>query len=82
MAVDFFFMINLLESMGPGQDQTHDPWICSQTHYLLRYAVSKEYQQRTQAVKNPPTGSEDSVTKSDFYSFYRIVSLHIRSRSP
>ena len=25
------FMINLQESMVPGQDHTHDPWICSQT---------------------------------------------------
>ena len=24
-------MIDLHESMGPGQDQTHDPWICNQT---------------------------------------------------
>ena len=24
-------MINLHESMGPGRDRTHDPWICSQT---------------------------------------------------
>ena len=38
-------MINLQESMGPGRDQTPDPWICSQTsiccqtHYRLRYAA-------------------------------------------
>ena len=32
-------MINLHESMGPGQDQTRDPWICSQARYQLRYAV-------------------------------------------
>ena len=40
-----YFMINLHESMGPGWDQTRDPWICSQTHicsqtfYWLRYAA-------------------------------------------
>ena len=40
-----YFMINLHESMGPGRDQTRDPWICSQTgifsqtHYWLRYAA-------------------------------------------
>ena len=27
---NFTPMINLHETMGPGQDQTHDPWICSQ----------------------------------------------------
>ena len=38
-------MINLHESMGPGQDHTRDPWICSQTRiccqtrYRLRYGV-------------------------------------------
>ena len=38
-------MINLQESMGPDQDRTRDPWICSQTpicsqtHYRLRYAA-------------------------------------------
>ena len=32
------FMINLHESMWPGRDQICDPWICSQTHYRLRYA--------------------------------------------
>ena len=32
-------MINLHESMGPGQDQTGHPWICSQTHYQLCYAA-------------------------------------------
>ena len=26
-----YFMINIQESMGPGQDWTRDPWICSQT---------------------------------------------------
>ena len=26
-----YFIINLLESMGPGRDRTRDPWICSQT---------------------------------------------------
>ena len=26
-----YFIINLQESMGPGSNQTHDPWICSQT---------------------------------------------------
>ena len=25
------------QSMRPGQDQTHDPWISNQTHYLLYY---------------------------------------------
>ena len=38
-------MINLHESMGPGPDQTIDPWICSQTRiccqtrYQLRYTA-------------------------------------------
>ena len=38
-------MISLNESMGPGRDQTRDPWICSQTliccqtRYRLRYAA-------------------------------------------
>ena len=26
-----YFMISLQESMGPGQDGTHDPWISNQT---------------------------------------------------
>ena len=30
-------MINLYESMGPGQDQTTDPSIYSPTHYRLCY---------------------------------------------
>ena len=40
-----YFMINLLESMGPGRDRTRDPWICSQTRiccqtlYRMRYAA-------------------------------------------
>ena len=40
-----YFRINLHESMGPGQDQTRYPWICSQigicskTRYRLRYAA-------------------------------------------
>ena len=40
-----YFKINLHESMGPGKDRTHDPWIysqtriCSQTRYRLRYAA-------------------------------------------
>ena len=40
-----YFMINPHESMGPGQDRTRDPWICSQiricsqTRYRLRYAA-------------------------------------------
>ena len=34
-----YFMINLHKSMGPGQDQTRDPWICSQTRYRLPYAT-------------------------------------------
>ena len=40
-------MINLHESMGPGRDRTHDPWIssqtsiCSQTPYRLRYAAGR-----------------------------------------
>ena len=32
-----YFMINLKESMRLGRDLTSDPWICSQTHYRLRY---------------------------------------------
>ena len=28
-------MINLHESIGPGRDRTHDPWICSQTRMCL-----------------------------------------------
>ena len=31
------FMINLLESMEPSLDGTRNPWIYSQTHYLLCY---------------------------------------------
>ena len=44
-----YFMINLHESMGPGRDRTHDPWICSQTRiccqtrYRLRYAARSEH---------------------------------------
>ena len=42
-------MMNLHESIGPGQDQTRDPWICSQTHmyicsqtcYWLPYAAQR-----------------------------------------
>ena len=40
-----YFMINLHVSMGPGWDQTRDPWICSQiricslTRYRLCYAA-------------------------------------------
>ena len=34
-----YVMINLHESIGPGRDQTRDPWICSQTLYRLRYAA-------------------------------------------
>ena len=26
-------MINLHESMGPGQDQIQDPWICNRSQY-------------------------------------------------
>ena len=47
-----YFMIKLHESMGPGQDRTRDPWICSQTRiccqvrYWLRYAA--QYQTKLQ----------------------------------
>ena len=40
----YYFISNLLKRMGLGQDPTHDPCICSttcicsQTHFLLRYA--------------------------------------------
>ena len=40
-----YFMINLHESMGPGRDRTHYPWICSQlricnqTRHRMRYAA-------------------------------------------
>ena len=40
-----YFMINLNVSMGPSQDQTHYPWICSQisicsqTRYRLLYTA-------------------------------------------
>ena len=30
-----YFMINLHESLGPGCDQTHDPWISSNSDLLL-----------------------------------------------
>ena len=39
-----YLMIDLHKSMGPGRDDTRDPWICSQTRiccqtrYWLRYA--------------------------------------------
>ena len=42
-----YFVINLHESMGPGRDQTHGPWICSQTRiccqtrYLLCYMARR-----------------------------------------
>ena len=28
--------------MEPGQDQTRDPWICSQTPYRLRYVAQQK----------------------------------------
>ena len=34
-----YLMINLHEIMGPGQDQTRDPSICSWTRYQLRYGA-------------------------------------------
>ena len=34
-----YFMIHLRESMRSSQDRTRSPWICSQTRYLLSYAV-------------------------------------------
>ena len=37
-----FFMINLQESLGLDRDQTHDPWICSQTRYQLHYVVGRK----------------------------------------
>ena len=33
-------MIYLHESMGPGRDQTRDPWICSQTCICSGYRLS------------------------------------------
>ena len=35
-------MINLHESTGLGWDLTAGPWICDQTHYLLRYGAQSE----------------------------------------
>ena len=32
-------MINLNESMGPGWDQIHEPWICRRHNYQRRYAA-------------------------------------------
>ena len=34
-----YVMINLQESIGPGLDQTHDPWISNRTHYQLHYGA-------------------------------------------
>ena len=31
-----YILINLHECMGPGQDRTQDPWICSQTSIILQ----------------------------------------------
>ena len=33
------FMINLHESMGPDQDRTRDPWICSQTRICSKKSI-------------------------------------------
>ena len=35
-----YFMIKLHQSMGPGQNGTRDPWICSWTHYRLSYRAA------------------------------------------
>ena len=32
-----YFMINLHESMGPGRDQTRDPWICKISGFSLNF---------------------------------------------
>ena len=32
-------MINFYESMGPGQDHTRDPWICSQISSVARHVT-------------------------------------------
>ena len=34
---NYYLIINIHESMRPGRDRIIDPWICSQTHYRLRY---------------------------------------------
>ena len=45
------------ESMGPGRDQTCDPWICSQTLiccqtcYRLRYVAQKLVEQHAASYK-------------------------------
>ena len=43
MTIEFYFIINHHESMGPGRDQTRDPWICSQTRICrqTRYRLRK-----------------------------------------
>ena len=38
-----YFMINLQESMGPGQDWTRDPWICSQTRICCQTRYRLHY---------------------------------------
>ena len=40
-----YFMINLHESIRPSQDQTHDPWICSGTHYRLSDRQTDKHRQ-------------------------------------
>ena len=34
-------MTNLHKSMGPGRDQTHDPWISNKPHYRLHYRAQQ-----------------------------------------
>ena len=34
-----YFMIDLHGSTGPGQDQTHNPWICNWKCHRLRYTA-------------------------------------------
>ena len=84
-----YFTINLHESMGPGRDQTCDPWICSQmpicsqTCYRLGY-VARYYHTCIWEYKEPLSSTTSLI------SFYRgsctllflLLLTFLRSTSP
>ena len=57
-------MINLHESMGPGRDRTHEPWICGQTRICCQTRYRLRYVPRSYACMNSSCSPMQYIPKS------------------
>ena len=64
-------LINLHESMGPGWDQTHNPWICNRTRYAAQFSCKMDSDRPTngwnfQFIPQPKWACSYKWTQSSF----------------